>query len=72
VVSVIGARVLIVEDDAAIRDLLERVFTRDGFAVRSASEGIEALRLAEEEPPDLLVLDLILPWTNRLRPFRLV
>jgi len=64
VVSVIGARVLIVEDDAAIRDLLERVFTRDGFAVRSASEGVEALRLAEEEPPDLLVLDLILPWMN--------
>jgi DNA-binding response OmpR family regulator len=59
-----GARVLIVEDDAALRGLLERVLVAEGCAVRTASEGPEALRLVREEPPHLIVLDLMLPWIN--------
>ena len=62
--SVTGTRVLIVEDDESIRSLLERVFWSGGYAVRTASEGVEALRLLEEEAPDLIVLDLMLPWLN--------
>jgi two-component system, OmpR family, response regulator len=66
-VSVTGARVLIVEDDQAIRELLARVFSRGGFVVRSAAEGREALRLLEEETPDLIVLDLVLPEVNGMQ-----
>src|SRR3954467_2451653 len=62
--SVTGARVLIVEDDKTQRDLLARVFSRDGFVVSTASDGTEALRLLDDTTPDLLVLDLMLPWVN--------
>lgn len=59
-----GARILIVEDDAALRGLLERLLVAEGCAVRTAAEGREALRLAHEDPPQLIVLDLMLPWVN--------
>ncbi len=47
-----------------IRDHLERVFLRGGLIVRSAKDGKEALQLLENELPDLIVLDLMLPWVN--------
>jgi DNA-binding response OmpR family regulator len=53
-----------VEDNDDWRELLEIVFTREGFHVRAAAEGGEALRLVSEESPDLIVLDLMLPWVN--------
>jgi CheY-like chemotaxis protein len=43
---------------------LERVFSRDGVIVRSAKDGREAVTLLELGPPDLIVLDLMLPWVN--------
>jgi len=64
VVPLNGARVLIVEDDPALRGLLERLLVAEGCAVRTASEGPEALRLVHEDPPQLIVLDLMLPWMN--------
>jgi DNA-binding response OmpR family regulator len=63
-VSLSGIRVLIVEDDATQRDLLKRVFTHAGSTVRTASDGNEALRLLNDESPDLLVMDLMVPWVN--------
>jgi DNA-binding response OmpR family regulator len=63
-VSVIGKSVLVVEDDTDLRQLAERVFVEEGFHVRGASEGTEALRLILESSPDLIVLDLMLPWVN--------
>lgn len=66
------ARVLIVEDDESIRDLLERVFSRGGYAVRTAAEGVEALRLIEQETPQLLVLDLLLPWVSGVEVLRTI
>lgn len=65
--SVMGARVLIVEDDDAIRSHLQRVFSGGGFVVRSAKDGKEALQLLESEAPDLIVLDLVLPWVNGIQ-----
>jgi CheY-like chemotaxis protein len=64
VVPLDGARVLIVEDDPALCGLLERLLVAEGCAVRTASEGPEALRLVHEDPPHLIVLDLMLPWMN--------
>jgi DNA-binding response OmpR family regulator len=54
-------RVLVVEDDVPIADVLRRTIRQEGHEVRSAGDGVEALRLAEEFMPDLVVLDLGLP-----------
>jgi CheY-like chemotaxis protein len=56
--------VLIVEDDAAIRDLIEDLLRDRGYAVSVAESGIDALEQIRENPPDLVVLDLMLPGMN--------
>lgn len=57
----VPARVLIVEDDELDAALIQRVLGRAGFEARRARTGREALDLAGEETPDLVVLDLWLP-----------
>ena len=59
-----GARVLVVEDDDDLRGMLEDTLTDAGFSVRGASHGAEALRLLQHEIPNVIVLDLMLPWVN--------
>ena len=55
-------RILIVEDDAAIRDALTLLLKDEGYAVVGAPNGLEALRhLKENGPPDLILLDLMMP-----------
>jgi DNA-binding response OmpR family regulator len=54
-------RVLLVDDDAVIMRLLEVNFRLEGFEVRSASTGEEALVKSAEEPPDIVVLDVMMP-----------
>jgi two-component system, OmpR family, response regulator MprA len=54
-------RVLVVEDDEAIADVLRRTLRQEGHEVRSAGDGVEALALAEEFVPDVVILDLGLP-----------
>jgi two-component system response regulator MprA len=55
------ARVLVVDDDAAIRTTLARCLGAEGYAVDVAADGSEALRVARDRTPDLVVLDLMLP-----------
>jgi two-component system, OmpR family, response regulator MprA len=57
----VTGRVLVVEDDAAIADVLRRTLRQEGHEVRSAEDGVEALELAESFVPDLVILDLGLP-----------
>src|SRR5919106_2596610 len=59
--QVATGRVLVVEDDAEIADVLRRMLRQEGHEVRSAADGLEALEAAEEFIPDLVVLDLGLP-----------
>jgi CheY-like chemotaxis protein len=59
-------RILIVEDDAELRRMFTTALTMDGFTVVEAANGMEALRLVAEAPPDLIVLDLVLPHVNGL------
>jgi CheY-like chemotaxis protein len=59
--------VLIVDDDDGVRNLFERAFARDGFAVRAGAGGQEALELIKDDVPDLLVLDLMLPYVNGIQ-----
>jgi DNA-binding response OmpR family regulator len=55
------ARVLVVEDDAHIRDLVLLHLKLEGLTALGAVDGTEALRLARSEPFDLVVLDIMLP-----------
>jgi two-component system phosphate regulon response regulator PhoB len=55
------ARILVVEDERDISALVAYHLTKEGYRVRTAEGGQEALELAEAERPDLVVLDLMLP-----------
>ena len=61
-----GKRVLVVDDDVKTVELVKLYLNRDGYKVITAYEGQEALRLARETHPDLIVLDLMLPGINGL------
>jgi two-component system response regulator MprA len=57
----VGEGVLIVEDDAPVRRMLERSLGAEGFEVRSAADGGTALAMVERSAPDLVVLDVTMP-----------
>lgn len=54
-------RVLVVEDDASIRDLLTVVLQDEGLEVQQAGDGAQGLHLAQTTHPDVVVLDAMLP-----------
>ena len=54
-------RVLVVEDEESYREALSSGLGREGFDVQVAADGIEALRLFTERPPDIVLLDILLP-----------
>jgi len=60
-------RVLVVDDDAKTVELVKLYLNRDGYKVEVAYDGVEALRLAREVRPDLIVLDLMLPGFDGLQ-----
>ncbi len=55
------ATVLIVDDDNAIRVLISRVLERAGYRVTMACDGLEALKLIDVAPPDLVISDINMP-----------
>ena len=65
-----GKRVLIVDDDVKTVELVQLYLKRDGYKVLTAYDGIEALRLARESRPDMIVLDLMLPGMDGLNVCR--
>jgi DNA-binding response OmpR family regulator len=56
-----GGRVLVVEDDADIADVLRRSLRNEGYEVKTSADGVDALDVAAGFVPDLVVLDLGLP-----------
>ncbi|HZO24451.1 MAG TPA: response regulator transcription factor [Chloroflexota bacterium] len=60
------ARVLVVDDDDAIRTTLARSLGAEGYAVEVAADGREALQVARDRTPDLVVLDLMIPGITGL------
>ena len=56
-----NSSVLVVDDDANLRNLLSEILTRRGYLVAEAATGDEALAIARETPPDLVLLDVHLP-----------
>jgi two-component system alkaline phosphatase synthesis response regulator PhoP len=63
-------KVLVVDDDVKTVDLIRLYLDRDGYQVLTAYNGVEALRLARENYPDLIVLDLMLPDIDGLEVCR--
>ncbi|MBO0819845.1 MAG: response regulator transcription factor [Nocardiopsaceae bacterium] len=63
-------RIVIVDDDPTVADVVGRYLVRDGHTVQCAHDGHEALRLVERQPPDLVVLDLMLPGIDGLEVCR--
>ncbi len=61
-----GKKVLVVDDDVKTVELVKLYLNRDGYRVLTAYDGTEALRLAREGHPDLIVLDLMLPGIDGL------
>jgi len=63
-------RVLIADDDQAVRDSLERTLRFEGYAVDIAADGVDALARAADTPPDLFVLDVTMPTMGGLEACR--
>ena len=70
--TVRGSRgsILVVDDEPVITDVVSRYLERAGYTTRVAADGLEALRLAGDAAPDLVVLDLLLPGLDGLEVMR--
>jgi DNA-binding response OmpR family regulator len=68
-----SAKILVVEDDRALLETLTYNLRKEGYLVTTASDGLVALQLAQQQSPDLVILDIMLPgldgfeFTRRLR-----
>ena len=56
-----ATKVLVVDDEAPIRELMSLVLDQEGYEVTSAGNGQEALRMCDVRPPDIILLDLKMP-----------
>ncbi|MGZ3496774.1 MAG: response regulator transcription factor [Vulcanimicrobiaceae bacterium] len=60
------ARVAVIDDDRFVREMLELGLTREGFIVKTASDGQQALQLVREWEPEIIVLDIMMPKIDGL------
>ena len=65
-----GAKLLLVEDDPALRELLEFRFGSAGYRIRATGDGDEALVMAREDVPDLVILDWMIEGTSGIEVCR--
>jgi two-component system response regulator MprA len=63
-------RLLVIEDDRAVRQALERALSFDGYEVSSANDGSEGLAKVLDEQPDAIVLDVMMPHVDGLEVCR--
>ena len=70
--GVSGERVLVVDDELTVQDVVRRYLERDGFKVQVAADGPQAMALFGRERPDLIVLDIMLPGMDGLEVCRQV
>lgn len=64
------SRILVVDDDPTVSEIVARYLERDGYAVETVADGRVALDRALADPPDLVVLDLMLPGMDGLEVCR--
>jgi len=63
-------RILVVDDEADVREYLKTALEDAGFAVQTASDGLEALAAVKAAPPDLISLDLVMPRHSGAKFYR--
>jgi DNA-binding response OmpR family regulator len=63
-------RILVIDDDPAVTSVLKRGLSYEGFIVDAASSGFEGLAIARERPPDLVVLDIMMPGMDGFEVLR--
>src|SRR6516225_9367623 len=63
-------RILVVDDEPTIREVVSEYLEVEGFEVMRAATGLEALNLAAARPPDLVVLDVMLPGIDGIEVCR--
>ena len=66
------SRILVVDDESLVTEVVERYLSRDGFEVTTADDGAKALALARTWTPDVIVLDLMLPALDGLEVCRIL
>jgi DNA-binding response OmpR family regulator len=72
-VAIISKKILIIEDDPSFSRAINHIVQKEGYDVITASNGMTGLRMAKDDNPDLLILDVMLPGLdgfeicNRLR-----
>lgn len=62
--------VLVVEDDSAVRDALERALSFEGYNIETATDGAVALSMMREKPRDLVILDVMMPHVDGIETCR--
>ena len=66
------AKILVVEDDTALRETLEYNLKREEYSVRVVADGLSALESARKDQPDLILLDLMLPGLDGIEVCRIL
>ena len=61
-----AVRILVVDDDRAVRESLRRSLAFNGYSVELAHDGVEALQMIASDRPDALVLDVMMPRLDGL------
>ena len=64
--------ILIIDDEEDIRDALQMILEGDGYDVKVAADGNEAIALQREEPADLIITDIIMPGRDGITTIRVI
>lgn len=67
-----GEKVMLVEDDSDIREILQLYLQKEGYHIIHAEDGTTALRLLDEKKPDIIILDVVLPGMDGFEVCRLL
>jgi DNA-binding response OmpR family regulator len=63
-------RILVIDDDPAVTSVLRRGLSYEGYTVEIASSGAEGLQITRDHPPDLIILDIMMPGIDGLEVLR--
>src|SRR5437868_15503062 len=63
-------KILVIDDDALVRDTIVRILERKGYAVLVAADGVRGLHMFRSEQPDLVITDIIMPEKEGLETIR--